>query len=86
MILKEVFVALQKGKELANAEVWKNRTAAFNTLVALLVALAAIGKGFGYDFQIDAEALASGVLAVVALVNAVMQLATSSRVGLSPRS
>jgi hypothetical protein len=86
MIIKDVFVALQKGKELSNAETWKNRTFLFNTLVALFIALGAIAKGFGYEFPIDAEGLASGVIAAVALVNAVMQYATSSRVGVSPRS
>lgn len=76
--------AFRQGQELVNAETWKNRTILLNALVAFLAALGSIAKGFGYDVPVDSQALAAGIVAVIALVNGVMQIVTSKRVGLPP--
>jgi hypothetical protein len=81
-MLSDFFSAFRKGQELVNTETWKNRTILLNALVAFIAALASIAKGFGYDVPVDSQALGSGVVAVVALVNGVMQIVTSKRVGL----
>ena len=81
----QAFITLFKqGKSLANAAAWKNRTIAANSLTAVLGAALVIGKGFGYDIHLDeqtVEALAGGIAAAVAAVNAVMHVVTSDKVG-----
>lgn len=84
-MLTDFFSAFRKGQELINADTWKNRTILLNVLVAFITALASIAKGFGYDIPIDSEAIGGGIVAVFALVNAVMQIVTSKRVGLQPK-
>lgn len=81
-MLSDFFSAFRKGQELVNAETWKSRTILLNALVAFIAALASIAKGFGYDIPVDSEAIGGGIVAVFALVNAVMQVVTSKRVGL----
>lgn len=84
-MLTDLFSALRKGQELVNSETWKNRTILLNVLVAFIAALASIAKGFGYDVPVDSEAIGGGIVAVFALVNAVMQIVTSKRVGVQPK-
>ena len=51
----------------------------------VLGAVAAIAGGFGYDFNLSEETLqqaAAGAVAVVGIVNAVMHVVTSKKVGL----
>lgn len=85
MIIKDFWVALQKGKQLANVETWKNRTIASGIIVSLLTAIVGIGKAFGYDFGIDAVAVESIGLAVASIASlffAASTAATSTKVGL----
>ena len=80
------FTLFKQGKALANSAAWKNRTIAANSLTAVLGAALVIGKGFGYDIHLDeqtVEALAGGIAAAVAAVNAVMHVVTSDKVGVS---
>ena len=78
------FELFQEGKELVNATTWKNRTVAFNCSVAFLATLIGLSKTFGYDIAIDdatIQNLASGTVAIVGVINAVMHIITSKRVG-----
>ena len=78
------FTLFRQGKALANSAAWKNRAIAANSLTAVLGAALVIGKGFGYDIHLDeqtVEALAGGIAAAVAAVNAVMHVVTSEKVG-----
>lgn len=78
------FEAFKKGQELANAATWKNRTIAVNVLVAFLGALVTLAGVFGFDLKLEAsdlEAVATGVVALVGIVNTVMHLVTSAKVG-----
>lgn len=81
------FTLFRQGKELANAAAWKNRTIATNSVVAVLGAMLAIAKGFGYDIPLSNEtiqALGAGIVAAVGAFNAVMHVISSSKVGLPP--
>ena len=78
--------AFKKGKEVANAAAWKSATVATNVVVGFLGALLAVGKSFGYDLGVSQDVVANlgaGIVAAVSLVNAVMHVVTSARVGLS---
>jgi len=88
MIIKDFWVALQKGKQLANVETWKNRTIASGIIVSLLTAIVAIGKAFGYDFGIDAVAIESIGLAIASIASlffAASTAATSTKVGMQAK-
>lgn len=77
---------LKEGKELENAQVWTNRTAAANAIVAFLTTGLGIAAALGYDLKLDQQtiaALAGGLVAVVTAVNAIMHLITDKRSGLS---
>jgi len=78
------FELFQKGKEVANPETWKNATVATNVLVALLGTFVGLSKTFGYDLGVDdatLQNLAAGIVASVGVVNAIVHVVTSKRVG-----
>ena len=83
--LMAAFDVLRKGKELANAEVWKNRTVATNLLLSVLASLLVIAKSIWKpQLDIDNDTLqqiAAGIVAIVGVGNGFMHLATSARVG-----
>lgn len=91
MFLQDIWVLWQngqtvfhEGKELANAAVWKNRTNLANKLVILLGGLIAIAKVTGYEIEIDEQTLnqvAIGVAAGVAIINNVVHVVTSTKIG-----
>lgn len=78
-----VIEVLYRGKELANAEVWKSRQIVLGILTALLPA-AAIAAGVDLS-DADTQAIAAGVAAVVGVLNSYLGAATSARVGLPAR-
>jgi hypothetical protein len=83
------FELFQKGKEVASPATWKNNTVATNVVIALLATAAGLSKTFGYDLGIDdatLQNLATGTVAVVGVVNAVMHIITSAKVGLPAKS
>lgn len=87
MIVTDFFQALRTGKELANAETWKDAQQFANTLTAFLVALVGIATAFGYPIPLTPEqigSLANGFLVVLGLFNWVAAAVSSKRVGLLP--
>ena len=77
-----------EGKELANSVVWKNRQVAGNHVTLLLIAGVGVAKGFGYDINIDRDTLeiaGMGIGAVVVVINQVLNVITSTRVGINPK-
>ena len=84
---KAFLTLFRQGKSLANSATWKNRTVATNSLIAVLGAGAAIGKGFGYDIQIDDQTISiagAGIVALVGIVNSIMHVITTDKIGLPP--
>lgn len=88
MIVTSFFQALRAGKELANAETWKDAQQLANSLTALLVAGAALAAVLGYPIPLTPEQiteLVNGVLVVLGLFNWVATAVSSRRAGLLPR-
>lgn len=86
MLIKDFWVAIQKGRQLTDSEVWKNRTIAGGVLTSVLVSVAAISKAFGVDLGLDEqtiEAAAYGIAALYSVFAAASTAATSAKVGLS---
>lgn len=88
MILIDLISAFHKGQELANGDVWKDRTKLTNRLTLFLVASVGIAKGLGYDLDVNEEvlaAVAAGVAALLVVINGVVRVATDPNVGLPAR-
>ena len=84
--IKGLWALMQAGKAVADPALWKTRQITVTMLVAVLMAVVQLAKGFGYELPIDentATALAGGVLAIV---NVVLTLSTSDKVGFKPEN
>lgn len=82
--LKGLWNLMQAGKAVADPALWKTRQITVTMIVAVLMALVQLAKGFGYELPIDentATAIAGGLLAIV---NVVLTLSTSEKVGFKP--
>jgi hypothetical protein len=79
------FELFKKGKELTNAAIWKNRQIAGNAVVGVLTAGLVIAGGFGFNVAVDQQtimAAGGGIAALVSIINAVITVVTSKKVGL----
>lgn len=86
MLVADFWQAFQKGKQLTNAAVWKNRAIAGSLVLGFLTSALAVSKAFGYDIQVDAEtleAVAYGIAGLATFGNAVVHTVTSTKVGVS---
>lgn len=87
MIVTDFFQALRAGKELANAETWKDAQQLANSLTALGVAAVGIATMAGVQIPLGPEqvtALVNGFLVVLGLFNWVATAVSSKRAGLVP--
>lgn len=87
MIVTDFFTALQAGKELANADTWKNAQARGAKLAMLFGALLPIAQMFGLLGNVSMEemlTIASAVSIVGGLFNWSATLVSTSRIGLPP--
>ena len=86
---KTLLTAFQQGKQLANAETWKNRQMAGNAIASVLAAGVLISRWFGVNIDVlpdDLESIAAGAAVVAALLlNGAGVAATSVTVGLPPK-
>ena len=74
--------ALKSGEEIVNAARVKNVQGIASALSALLIAIAAIGRAYGYTLPISDDQLGQlAVLCATLLLNAWATFATSKRVG-----
>lgn len=72
------------GGEVANVESWKRGQVTVNSLVALLAALVAMSRAFGYDIPVSNDGIAAIAGGLFAAVNLVFTVVSSSRVGILP--
>ena len=87
MLITDLMLAFRKGQEVANPETWKNAQVAINTISALLAAVLAIAKGLGYNLpitEVQLDALAAGIVALVGVFNTVATVVSTKKVGLPP--
>lgn len=87
MIVTDFFQALQAGKELRNAETWKDAQQLANSLTALGVAAVGIATVAGVQIPLTPEqitALVNGFLVALGMFNWVAAAVSSKRVGLVP--
>lgn len=72
----------QKGKEVTNAEMWKNGQVTGNMVGGFIIAAVSVAKGLGYDLPINEAAAYAIGGGVVAIANIVLTVITSKKVGL----
>ena len=72
------------GGEVANVEAWKRGQVTVNSLVAILAALVALSRSFGYDIPVSNDGIAAIAGGVFAATNLVFTVVSSSRAGLLP--
>ena len=76
--------AMECGKELADPAGWKNKSVTANKLAVILAFALIVARVAGVDLPIDQETLdvgAAGLAGLLFLVNNVITLATSKKVG-----
>lgn len=87
--MKKVLEALEAGKELDNAEGWKNRAFAAQSVASILGGVFAIAAVTGHRFDVSPDQLAAmggGVVALVSGASALVGVLTSKRIGLRRKS
>lgn len=77
-IMKAAFDVFRAGQAVSNPAFWKNAQLV-GTLLAALVALAA---AFGFDLGLSDDEIAGGAIFIVAVVNGIIVVVTSKKVGL----
>lgn len=83
--MKQIIEALGAGKELKNAEGWKNRAFAVQSVSSILGGAVAVAGVMGYRIELTADqmaAIAGGVVALIGGASALFGVLTSKRIGL----
>ena len=77
-IIRAAFDVFLAGQSVNNPAAWKNAQLVCN----LLVALVALAAAFGFDLGLSDAEIASGAAFIAAVVNGILVVATSEKVGL----
>ena len=83
---RAAFTLLQKGKVVADPAKWKSRQITATALTGAIWAAIQAAEAFGYAIPVDEATVDSVAVGVLALVNWVLTLSTSEKVGVQPRS
>lgn len=87
MIVNDFFQALKAGKELSNAQTWKDAQQLANSLTAVLAAGVGIAAFTGHPIPLTPDQISSlvnGFLVVLGLFNWAATAVSTKRVGLLP--
>lgn len=82
--MKKVLCAFEEGEEVENAESWKNRAFAAQSVASVLGAGVAIAGACGYRIDLSADQVATvagGLVTLVGAVSAVINVVTTKRIG-----
>lgn len=83
-MIKKITTALnvlKKGQVVADPAKWKGRQVTTTVLVSFLWAVIEAARAFGYEIPVDAEAVDSIAVGVIAVVNVMLTYTTSDKVG-----
>ena len=79
---RAAYALLQKGKAVADPAKWKSRQITATALTGLIWAGIKTAEAFGYAIPVDEATVDSIAVGVLALVNWLLTLSTSEKVGL----
>lgn len=80
--ISSLWRVFKAGESVANPSAWKQGQVTANMVTALFAALAATAKGLGYDLHVDDGTLAAVGAGLFALVNWLLTVATTDKVGI----
>jgi hypothetical protein len=80
--IKLFLAAFRQGSEVANAAAWKNGQITVTLLGGFMVTVLHLGDRYGVSLPIDTAQVNAIAAGVIALVNVVLTVATSEKVGL----
>ena len=84
--LLAVLALFRQGNVVANAAAWKNRQITVTALGAFLLALIHVLKAFGVEIPVDEETANTIAAGVLCLVNIVLTLVTTDKIGLPSKA
>ena len=73
---------MQKGRSLSDPEKWKKRQITATMLTGAIWAAIQAAEAFGYAIPVDEQTVDSVAVGILAVVNWVLTLSTSEKVGL----
>jgi hypothetical protein len=80
--LKAILGLFKQGNAVSNPELWKNRQITATVLAGVILALVHVLAVFGFAVPIDTDTASAIAAGVIAVVNVVLTLTTSDKVGL----
>ncbi len=83
--MKKLFALLalfRQGAAVSDPALWKNRQITATVLLPFFAALAATARAFGYEIPVTDEEILQVVTGLVVVINLVLTVTTSRRVGL----
>ncbi len=83
--LQALWDLMKKGRVVADPAKWKQRQITASMLVSLIWALVNFGEAIGINVQIDTKTVDAIAVCLLALVNWVLTLVTSDKVGLQDK-
>ena len=79
--VKAAFSLVQKGKAVSDPAKWKSRQITATALTGAIWAAIQTAEAFGYVLPVDEQTVDSVAIGVLAFVNWVLTLSTSTKVG-----
>ena len=79
---KAAIALLQKGKAVSDPAKWKSRQMTATALTGVIWAVIQVAEAFGYAVPVDEATVDSVAVGILALVNWVLTLSTSEKVGM----
>lgn len=84
--LLAIWQLLKQGNAVADAAAWKNRQISVTVLAGVILAVINVLSSFGLSVPIDVETANAVAGGVIAVVNVVLTLTTSDKVGIPDKS
>lgn len=80
--LKALFGLFRKGSAVLNPAKWKERQITATVLAGVILALVHVAAAFGFVLPVDMEIANSIAAGIIAVVNVVLTITTTDKVGL----
>jgi len=76
----------KKGSSVDDPAKWKNRQITVTVLTPVIMSVAYVTNTFGLDLQLDQETAAAIAGGIIAIVNVVLTITTTDKIGLSNKT
>ena len=83
--IKAFWALFQAGQRVADAAKWKTRQIEVTALAAVLWGAIHVAESFGIEVPVGGETVDAVAVGVIALVNGVLTVITTNKIGLQPK-